>query len=89
MCGTLLMINNAPYKLRGIVVLIGTSMMAGQCYAFTCCWETRKAYMLNDDESLITLQDKELEEERNKPDGHYGPTQYITIQYNTILFSTQ
>ena len=24
----------------------------------------------------------------NKPDGHYGPTQYITIQYNTLQYNT-
>ena len=27
-----------------------------------------------------------FETNTNKPDGHYGPTQYITIQYITVLY---
>ena len=62
-CGASLKLYNATYKLTGIVVHIGTSMMAGYYYAITCCWETGKAYKLNDAQDLITLQYKEIDEE--------------------------
>ena len=62
-CGTSLKLGNATYKLTGIVVHVGSSMRVGHYYAVTCCWETGKAYKLNDAEFPKTLQDNELDEE--------------------------
>ena len=38
-------------------------MMADYYYAITCCWETGKAYKLEDAHYPIMLQDKELDKE--------------------------
>merc|ERR1712115_653169 len=47
----------------GIVVHVGSSLRVGHYYAITCCWETGKAYKLNDAQFPKTLQDNELDEE--------------------------
>ena len=49
-CGTLLKLYNATYKLTGIVVHQGSSTTRGHYYTITRCWETGKAYKLNDAE---------------------------------------
>ena len=56
-CGTSLKLGNASYKLTGIVVHVGSSMRVGHYYAITCCWETGKAYKLNDAQVPKTLQE--------------------------------
>ena len=33
----------------------------------------------------VDLDVNDIEDEINKPDGHYGPTQYITIQHNSTV----
>ena len=65
-CGTSLKLYNATYKLTGIVVHVGSSTRVGHYYTITCCWETGKAYKLNDAQPPITLQDRELDEEIKK-----------------------
>ena len=65
-CVTSLKLFNATYKLTGIVVHQGLSKNSGHYYTITRCWETGKAYMLNDAEFTKQLPDEVMDEEMKK-----------------------